>query len=169
MFFFVNEFEDNTSQKNDGNVGGQKFVVGKNEWALIHAPYADKDFMVLGFTTADGNPVCCVIILAGSESRANHILGCQPWANVDGDASDIHKNSQGLDKFYPCGPKFTQIGKGVDTFFTMSEHESIDNEILTLMMQHLNRSLQLDQSEAIHPFYCYMVMVVILVLIFCAT
>jgi hypothetical protein len=89
--------------------------------------------------------------LAGSELRANHILGCQPWANVDGDASDIRRNSKGLDKFYPCGPKCTHMGKEVDTFVTISEHGSIDNEILTLVMKHLDRSLQLDRLEAI-PF-----------------
>jgi hypothetical protein len=55
--FFVDDVGDNTSQKNDGNVGGQMFVVGKNERTLIRASYADNHFTVLGFTTADGNPV----------------------------------------------------------------------------------------------------------------
>ncbi len=51
-------------------------MVGSIERVLIHASYADDRFAVLGITIADGNPVFCVIILAGSELKAYHILGC---------------------------------------------------------------------------------------------
>jgi hypothetical protein len=68
----VDEVGDNTLQKNAGNVGGQKFVDGAKERALIYASYANNHFPVLGFTSVDGNPVCCIIILAGSELKANH-------------------------------------------------------------------------------------------------
>ena len=35
LVFFVDEVGSNTSQKNDGNVGGQKFVVDQNQRALL--------------------------------------------------------------------------------------------------------------------------------------
>jgi len=46
--FFVDEVGDNTLQKNDGNVGGQKFVIGEKDRALICASYADNPLQCLG-------------------------------------------------------------------------------------------------------------------------
>ncbi len=57
----------NTSQKLDGNVGGQKFVVQKNKHALLCASHQDCHFTILGFTNGLGEPVCCVIIIAAAE------------------------------------------------------------------------------------------------------
>ncbi len=48
--FFVDEVGCNTSQKNDGNVGGQKFLVQGNQQALIWSSFQDCHFTVLGFT-----------------------------------------------------------------------------------------------------------------------
>jgi hypothetical protein len=70
---YVDEVGCNTSQKSDGNVGGQKFVVGANQRALIRASHQDCHFTVLGFTNALGEAVCCIIILAGSEVRAKDV------------------------------------------------------------------------------------------------
>ena len=35
MVLFVDEVGDNTSQKNDGNIGGQKFIIDTNQHPLI--------------------------------------------------------------------------------------------------------------------------------------
>ena len=70
MVFFVDEVGDNTSQKDDGNVGGQKFVVENNACALICSSYADSNFTILGFTNACRDAVCCAIILAMTEVEA---------------------------------------------------------------------------------------------------
>ena len=39
LVFFVDEVGSNTSQKNDGNVGGQKFVVDQNKRALLRLSF----------------------------------------------------------------------------------------------------------------------------------
>jgi hypothetical protein len=52
LVFFVDEVGSNTSQRRDGNVGGQKFVVHETQWALLWSSYADTHFTVLGFTNA---------------------------------------------------------------------------------------------------------------------
>jgi hypothetical protein len=103
---------------------------------------------VLGFTAADDNPVCCIIILAGSELKANHIMGIQLWVEVDGDVCNVQRNSLGLDKYSPCGPKCTHLGCEIDTSVTISENGSIGTEILMLAMQHLDTSMELDWLEA---------------------
>jgi hypothetical protein len=43
---YVDEVGCNTSQKADGDVGGQKFVVGTNQRALIRASHQDCHFAV---------------------------------------------------------------------------------------------------------------------------
>ena len=50
----VNEVGDNTSQKNVGNIGGQKFIVDTNQHPLIQSSNADSHFTILWFTTAAG-------------------------------------------------------------------------------------------------------------------
>jgi hypothetical protein len=50
----------------------------------------------------NGNPQCCAIILFGTELKANHIVGVQPWVEADGViAQDLPENSEGLYKFNP--------------------------------------------------------------------
>lgn len=141
--FFVDEVGDNTLQKNDGNVGGQKFVIGEIDRALICASYADKPFTVLGFTSSDGNPVCCVIILAGSELKANHIMRIQPLVEVDGDVLDVHRNSGGLHKYYPCGPKCTHLGCEIDIY--MEKFQRVDQ--LIRKFNHILLSKNTSYSE----------------------
>ena len=68
--FFVDECRDNTLQKNDENVGRQKFLVDPNQQALIHSAFDGCRFTVLGFTTATGQPVCCALIIACKELQA---------------------------------------------------------------------------------------------------
>ena len=68
--FFVDEVGCNTSQKSDGNVGSQKFVVEKKKRALIRSSHQDCHFTVLGFTNALGEPVCCVIIIAAAARQS---------------------------------------------------------------------------------------------------
>jgi hypothetical protein len=44
---FVDEVGDNTSQKNDGNIAGTKYVVSKMIYALKKAPHHDNHFRTL--------------------------------------------------------------------------------------------------------------------------
>jgi hypothetical protein len=77
---FVDEVGCNTSQKSDGNVGGEKFVIHEDQCTLLLSLFQDCHFMVLGYTNGQGEPVCCVIILASNEVTAKYIMGLQPWA-----------------------------------------------------------------------------------------
>jgi hypothetical protein len=59
---FANESEFNTSQKTDGHVGGQKFVVERGTVSQIMLSTTDHKFTMLPFTSASGEAVCCAII-----------------------------------------------------------------------------------------------------------
>ena len=74
MVLFVDEVGDNTSQKKNGNIRGQKFIIDTNQHPLIRSSYADSHFTVLGFTTATGQSVCYIVIMACQEVEAKHVL-----------------------------------------------------------------------------------------------
>jgi hypothetical protein len=152
LLMFVDEVGSNTSQKKDGNIGGQTFIVHKTQRALLRSSHADCHFTVLGFTNALGEPICCVIIIAGKEIAAKHRMGLQPWADFVGDPEvDLNENSNGVDKYYPYGPTCYPFGKEVETYVTCSESGSITSEILVESLAHIDRKLTFDRSEAV-PF-----------------
>jgi hypothetical protein len=140
---------DNTSQQNDGNAGGQKFVVASGQRALVRSSYQDTHFTVLGFTNALGEAVCCAIILCGQEVEAKNVMGFRPWAEKIGNPEiDMEANSHGLDKVYPFGPTCHFQGKEIPTYVTASENGSITDKILTDIMKHLDTYLTFDRTEA---------------------
>ncbi len=58
---FADESGFNVSQKKDGHVGGQKFVVERGTTPQTKASTTDHKFTLLPFTSASGEAVCCVI------------------------------------------------------------------------------------------------------------
>jgi len=153
MVFFVDEVGDNTSQKDDGNVGGQKFVAENNAHALICSSYADSHFTILEFTKACGDAICCVIILAIYEVEAKNIMGFQPWvSNTNGNPTiNIKGNCHGLDKYYPLGPTCTYDEKEIAMYVTCSEFGSITSKILRDIVKHLDSNLNFNHSKCM-PF-----------------
>jgi len=147
---YVDEVGCNTSQKSDGNVGGQKFVVGANQRALMRASHQDCHFTVFGLTNALGEALCCVIILASSEVRAKDVMGLQPWVttHIGNVTTNLEENSHGPDKYYPYGPTCHPNGKVVETLVTCSENGSITSEILSQVLKHLDTHLCWDRTEA---------------------
>jgi hypothetical protein len=47
---FIDEVGDYTSRQNDGNAGGEEFIVDKDRCTIKKSSYQDSHFMVLGFT-----------------------------------------------------------------------------------------------------------------------
>jgi hypothetical protein len=149
---FVDEVGCNTSQKNDGNNGGQKFIIQDGQRALLRSSFGDCHFTVLGFTNASGDPVLAVIIMASTEINAKCIMGIQPWAEVVGDPMvDIEANSHGPNKFYPYGPTCFLNGKEIEAYVTCSESGSITSNILKDVLTYLDNKLAFNRSEA-DPF-----------------
>ncbi len=136
---FVDEVGDNPSQKNDGNIGGTKYVVEGSNQALMTSSYKDHHFTALGFTLADGRPLLCVIIIAGAEVDANVRMGLQSWCEVEGDLMEnLEGNANGINKFFPFGPTCTVNGKNLPCYVTSSENGSITSEILVNVLKHID-------------------------------
>ena len=64
---FADESGFNTSQKRDGHVGGQRFVVERGTTPQTMASTTDHKFTLLPFTSASGEAVCCAIIFREKE------------------------------------------------------------------------------------------------------
>jgi len=148
---FVDEVGDNTSQKDDGNIAGTKYVVGRKSRALMRAAHNDCHFTTLGFSLADGRPILCVIIVACSEIDAKIRMGLQPWCEVEGEGAvmeNLEANSHGAEKYFPFGPTCTIDGKKIPTFMGCSERGGITPEILREAMAHIDSFNLFDREEA---------------------
>jgi len=81
---FVDEVGCNTSQKNDGNISGEKFLVCADSQAQIRLAFKDCHFTVLGFMAATVEPMLCAIVLLCKMMKMEYMMGCNPFADVDG-------------------------------------------------------------------------------------
>ena len=94
---FVDEVGSNTSTTKDGNVGGEKFLCEKGARPQIKAAMKDAHFKVLvGFTSATGEPVMCAIIFAANkELSQSWVLGYDAPPEWQGHEDDVDLNSGG--------------------------------------------------------------------------
>ncbi len=72
---FADESGFNVSQKKDGHVGGQKFVVERGTTPQTKASTTDHKFTLLPFTSASGEAVCCKIIFQGKGTVPDERVG----------------------------------------------------------------------------------------------
>jgi hypothetical protein len=107
---FADESGCSTSQKKDGHVGGQQFVVESGMVSQIVGSATDKKFTLLPFTSPTGEAVCCVIIFQSKQDgvHATWTTGIdhtvQPVLSRDGTDIILELNL-GKRKYYCGGPK----------------------------------------------------------------
>lgn len=99
---FANEVGTDTSQKDDGHVGGQKFVTAKGARANIKSSHADGRFTTIGLTATSGDPVMAIVIFAAKALSFVQRMGHDIMINYDNTVS-VTENS-GMDKAFPGGP-----------------------------------------------------------------
>ena len=117
MILFVDECGSNTNQKNDGQVGGQKYIFSKdgdNTGTL--GSNSDLHFTVLCFNNAIGEPVLCAIVLKSkktvSEIPLTWHFGIDITKKTIGD-----ENSNKLDFFLQNSLPGGAMTGGPDCFF----------------------------------------------------
>ena len=66
---FPDETGCNTSKKKDGNVAGTKFIVERGTVPQSMASTTDHRFILLPFTSKNGEAVCCVIIFQSKQKK----------------------------------------------------------------------------------------------------
>jgi hypothetical protein len=114
MLMYVDEVGYSTSQSNDGNCSGTKYVTRKGVRPQQQNIFTDSHFTTLGRTTATGEPIMCMVIMKGAPGPLEKIgYNClsPDWGGEDCKYDDeeseellVVENMRGLDKFFPCGP-----------------------------------------------------------------
>ena len=99
---FGDEVGTDISQKNDGHVGGQKFVAAKGTRANVKSSHRDGRLTVIGLTAANGDAVMAIIIFAAEELTFEQRMGHDIRVLFD-DELTIDENS-GPGKTFPGGP-----------------------------------------------------------------
>ncbi len=139
---FANESGFSTSQKKDGHVGGQKFVVGSGTVPQIVASITDHKFTILPFTSATGEAICCVIIFQSKQEGvpATWTTGIDqsvlPVLSYEKDL--VLELNIGEGKYYPGGPKCKYHGKTVDCLTFASESGGITGKILVKVLEYFD-------------------------------
>jgi hypothetical protein len=99
----VDEVGTDTSQTKDGCIGGQNYLCSVDGRPQERASSKDVHVTVLGFTTACGEPVLCVVVFAAKTFCDEWRTGFDPLVELVGDPDDILTNC-GDRKQQPFGP-----------------------------------------------------------------
>ena len=112
----------------------------------------DQHFTVLGFTALTGEPVLCMIIVAGVIEAYEVETGIDIDAPVIGDPTDkdYFQNNAGKGKLFPKGPDCIFNGKTVPCLVRWSPSGSITSKILAdclATMDHYDLFARTDQKR----------------------
>ena len=151
----------NTKKKNDGHVGGQKFIFSKegdNTGTL--GSNTDLHFTVLCFNNALGTPILCAVILKSKKTVSEIPLawqfGIDITKNLQGDPNgnqvQFFLDNSGPDGAMCGGPECTYNGKTIPCFVGTSPNASITSHLLAEMLKHIDKFAQFDRSDGQKPF-----------------
>ena len=154
MCIVMDEVGGNTSQKGDGNNGGELHMCGVSMTPQQKASTKDKHFTLLGLTALNGDPVMCVVIFAGKRETKLYETGMDIFAEQIGEVGDedfFEKNS-GKGRRYPGGPTCSFQGKTVPCLTRFSPKGSITSAILVDILATLDLIGVFDRSDGKVPF-----------------
>ena len=156
---FVDETGCNTNQKTDGYVGGRLHIIPTNATESgITGSVTDIHFTVLCFSSGNGDPLMCAIIMK-SNKDISHMpkvwkLGIDRRKEYfEGETDyELFEKNFGDEKAMPGGPKCFVNGKYVPCFVGCSPKASITSQLLAQMLTQLDSLNVLERSENVQPF-----------------
>lgn len=162
MAIVMDEVGCNLSQEMDHGVGGQRYLTGVNEEAVESVSTRSHHFTCLGLTRLDGEPLMCVVIIAGKTHDIAVELGID-WLKLndfDMDGNDMKTNTQfvkdnmGMDKLLPGAPTCMFKGKQVPAFVTFNEGGGMNGWILTEILKRIDHLglYSEDRNNGMTPF-----------------
>ena len=107
---FGDECGADISQKQDGNVGGSKYLCQKGSRANIKSSHKDSRFKTMGITSATGAPVMYVLMISAEEITYSQRVGYDIYTHYDSNKSISDNYVPG--KAYPGAP--TCRFRGID-------------------------------------------------------
>lgn len=141
---FADETGCNTNQKKDGHYGGTKYIVGRGTVPKEYACTTDKHFTLMGFTAANGEPVCCVLIFTGEKQdiplywSTGIDIKVVPVMDENSNIA-IDELNFGPGKFYPSGPSCKFRGKTIPMLPLISPSGGITGALLVEILQYLDK------------------------------
>ena len=155
MCLVVDEAGSDLSQKGDGQVGGAMLACEKGTCPQNKVQHTDKHFTLLGFTALNGEPVLCLVILAGVRETLNVESGIDPFVTKTfGEATDtdyFDKNF-GPGKLFPGGPTCRFQNKDIPCMVRWTPKGSITSQILAEALQHIDSFNVFNRSNGKYPF-----------------
>ena len=154
MCLVVDQVGANLNKKDDGHVGGQKFICEVGSVPQLKVSTKDRHFTLLGFTNLKGEPVMCLLILAGVEQKFEVETGIDLTAPMYGDVkdTDFFEKNCGKGKMFPMGPDCTVNGTRVPCMIRWSQKGSITSDILRDALKNLDHYKIFDRSAKRRPF-----------------
>ena len=104
---FGDEVGTDTAQDKDGHIAGQTYLkVGDSEIKLESSKLTNR-FTVIGLTAATGDPVMCIVIIAGKELTLQDALGYDHQAETPFNPDIPFEDNIGPRKAFPNLPTCT--------------------------------------------------------------
>ena len=88
MCIVADEVGGNTSQKDDGKIGGERWLTELGTIPQRKISTKNKHYTVLGLTLLNGKPLMCVVIMAGERPKAEVEAGIDMFATAIGSVND---------------------------------------------------------------------------------
>jgi hypothetical protein len=151
---FVDETGCNTNQKDDGNAGGELFVlpVDGEEFGVCGVT-TDMHFTVLCFTSGLGDPVMCAVILKSNKEPSELPIAWKLGIDIRKDIAsgettyELIKANYGEENAMAGGPKCTYQGKEIPCFVGCSPKASITSEMLAAMVSIIDQNGVYDRTK----------------------
>ena len=154
MCLVGDEVGGNISMKGDGHAGGKLYLCEKGQIPQQKTSSKDKHFTLMGLTNLKGEPVMCILVIAGKKPKAMVEMGIDSFQDMIGLETDedfFEKNS-GEGKLFPGGPTCLVKGIRVPCFIRWSEKGSMTSEILKEALETLDCLKVFDRVEGRKPF-----------------
>ena len=135
---FGDKVGTDTAQVDDGHIGGQTYLSFGGRRIELESSKSSGRFTVIGLTAATGDPVMCIVIMAGNEVGVAEALGFDHRANTKYDSSKTLEENRGPGKALPGLPTCRFCGKDVPGLLCHTPKGSVTSTILQKILERLD-------------------------------
>ncbi|CAJ1929012.1 unnamed protein product [Cylindrotheca closterium] len=137
---FGDEVGTDTAQDQDGHIGGETYIKSADGQKVeLLSTKASGRFTVMGLTAASGDPVMCIVIIAGKELAFEDYTGFDHQSEAIYDGTKTIEENYGPGKALPGLPVCVFRGKEVPGMVAVSPKVSMTSKILKKALETLDK------------------------------
>ena len=144
---FGDEVGTDTAQDGDGHIGGQTYITIGDRTINLTSSKSSNHFTLIGLTAANGDPVMCIVIIAGKELGIEAALGFDHQSDTPYDTNKTLEENFGPGKALPGLPRCSFRGKEVPGLLAVTPKGSITSKILRKALETLDNLGIYQRSE----------------------